>query len=97
MSTLGDLALETMADVGLCLQARAIRAEFEANRNIVSGLMLAFRLPNLILFTGQLFLAPQANREAAQRMLTHGEQLLAEWKHPDPLVREYPMPGTGSS
>jgi hypothetical protein len=40
----GDLALETIADVGLCLQARAIRAEFEANRNIVSCLMLAFGL-----------------------------------------------------
>jgi hypothetical protein len=44
MGKSGDLALETIADVGLCLQARAIRAEFEANRNIVSGLMLAFRL-----------------------------------------------------
>jgi len=31
----------------------------------------------------------QDNREAAERLLTHGEQLLQEWKHPDPIVREY--------
>lgn len=30
----------------------------------------------------------QDNREAAERLLTNGEQLLGEWKHPDPLVRE---------
>lgn len=32
---------------------------------------------------------PQDNREAAERMLTHGEQLLQEWKHPEPIIREY--------
>lgn len=40
-------------------------------------------------FSHKLLCALQGNREAAERMLTHGEQLLAEWKHPDPLVREY--------
>lgn len=35
----------------------------------------------------------QDNRETAERMLTHGEQLLAEWKHPDPIIGE----GQGSS
>ena len=30
----------------------------------------------------------QDNREAADRLLAHGEQLLKDWKHPDPVVRE---------
>eukprot|EP00878_Enallax_costatus_P004039 GHUV01004262.1.p1 GENE.GHUV01004262.1~~GHUV01004262.1.p1 ORF type:complete len:109 (+),score=14.79 GHUV01004262.1:185-511(+) len=53
-------------------RARAIRAEFEANRHI-------------------------DNREAAERMLTHGEQLLQEWKHPDPIVPPYYVGGTAFS
>jgi hypothetical protein len=28
----------------------------------------------------------QGNREMAERMLTHGEQLLKEWRHPDPII-----------
>ena len=30
----------------------------------------------------------QDNRETAERMLTHGEQLLSEWRHPDPIIGE---------
>lgn len=38
----------------------------------------------------------QDNRETAERMLTHGEQLLAEWRHPDPIIGEaYPPVITG--
>jgi hypothetical protein len=37
----------------------------------------------------RLSMALQDNRETAERMLTHGEQLLAEWKHPDPIIGEY--------
>lgn len=37
------------------------------------------------------------NRETAERMLTHGEQLLAEWKHPDPIIEPYYVGGTAFS
>jgi hypothetical protein len=32
--------------------------------------------------------SPQGNREYAERLLEHGEALLQEWKHPDPIISE---------
>eukprot|EP00775_Hariotina_reticulata_P015156 gene15156-biopygen1980 len=37
------------------------------------------------------------NREAADRLLTHGEQLLQEWRHPDPILPPYYVGGTAFS
>lgn len=31
----------------------------------------------------------QDNRPQAERLLGHGEQLLQEWKSPDPIIREW--------
>lgn len=51
------------------MRARAIRAEFESNRNLTS-------------------------REQAERLLEHGEKLLADWQHPNPIVSPYYVGGT---
>ena len=32
---------------------------------------------------------PQTSREQAEQLLKHGEGLLAEWKYPDPQLREW--------
>jgi hypothetical protein len=61
----------------------------------VSGFLPAWGLEHVNFYSYKPLCAAQANREAAERMLTHGEQLLAEWKHPDPLVRKYLDPETG--
>lgn len=53
-------------------RARAIRAEFEANRS-------------------------EGNREYAERLLEHGEAILKEWQHPDPITAPYYVGGTAFS
>ncbi len=30
----------------------------------------------------------QASRDQAERLLDHGEQLLADWRHPGPIICE---------
>lgn len=56
---------------------------------LLTHLPCVLTVPALVL---HLHLQPekpvQGNRETAERMLTHGEQLLAEWKHPDPIIGE---------
>ena len=84
-----------ICSTSLTSQARAIRAEFEANRDEVRFWLgdrwsvcarpSLLRCPPL---TGHHLALQQDNREAADRLLAHGEQLLKDWKHPDPCVRE---------
>lgn len=67
------------------MQARAVRAEFEANRNEVrqhAGVRSCCPSAG----TADVLITLQGNREMAERMLTHGEQLLKEWRHPDPII-----------
>jgi hypothetical protein len=79
-----------------CLQAHALRAEFEGNKELVRRKcathtvgMLLHRYPAE---PGPDLLPPnvamQSDREQIRKTLEHGEELIARFRHWEPIISE---------